>query len=668
MKESKLVKRFLFHGSSFRCFSMISICLLAAFVERAYCQAELEPWGNLRGIRIDGQLMGIETGIRLVGKGWTSINATAKEKQRPLYAREGNAQVVTSHLDSLYFVERVEDKGKGTAVLQIVLTAKAELNMEGAYFVVDLPAVEFPERTVRPIDPKDGMPASGVINADGSTEFIHTSASGVELTTANRQFELKFNEPGLLIARKEKGKPGAGDRIVLYMPVQSGNLHSGDGANRRFTIKASGEIDKDTVGLVLNPALSGRSFDGFGGNFRLQNPAMDPQVIDYCLKNMRVAWGRVEMPWAFWQPDKVSDPIDSAKAGRLNPRVVKAMEMAQRLSKMDIPIILSAWFPPRWAIVGSPNFRPRADGVWGNPLNVDNMSEIYKSIADYIDYLHSHYGVEVKCFSFNESDLGINVRQTAEEHDALIKGLGAYLLGRGLKTKMLLGDNSDANSYSFIDVALADAAARPYIGAISFHSWRGWEKETLQKWAAAATRLDLPLIVAEGSIDAAAWNYPGIFLEPAYALDEINLYVRILSICQPLSILQWQLTSDYSPLTGGGLFGNNAPLAPTQRFWNLKQLASTPKGLSAMPITCDKPNITCAALGNNNKRIFSIHLVNTGATREATLKGLPKKLKMLRLFMTDKDSAMKEGTPVAVTEGEAHFTLGAGSYTTLVSD
>jgi hypothetical protein len=641
---------------------------MIVFTGRAYCQAELEPWGNLRGIRIDGQLMGIETEIRLVGKDWASINTTAKEKQRPKYVREGNAQIVTSHLDSLYFTEKVEDMGKGAAGVQIVLTARADINMDGAYFVVDLPADEFPERTIQPIDPKDGAPKSGMakVDRDGGTEFIHTSAAGVELTTVNRQFKINFDEPGLIIARKETGKRG--DRIVLYMPVQSGDLHNGDGANRRFTIKAAGEIDKEPVSLTLNTTLSGRSFDGFGGNFRLQNPTMDPQVIDYCLKNMRVAWGRVEMPWAFWQPDKVSDPLDSAKAGKLNPRVVKAMEMAQRLGKMDIPIILSAWFPPRWTIVGPPSFRPRADGVWGNPLDKDNLGEIYKSIGDYIDYLRSHYGVEVKFFSFNESDLGINVRQTAEEHDDLIKGLGAYLAGRGLKTKMLLGDNSDANTYSFIDVAMADPAARPYIGAISFHSWRGWEKETLEKWAAAAAKMDLPLIVGEGSIDAAAWNYPGIFQEPTYALDEINLYIRILSICQPLSILQWQLTSDYSPLTGGGLFGNNAPLAPTQRFWNLKQLASTPKGLSAMPITSDRPNITCAALGNNGKRIYSIHLVNTGATREAVLKGLPKKLKTLRLFVTDKESAMKEGAPVLVASGEAHFTLGTGSYTTLVSE
>jgi hypothetical protein len=215
---------------------------------------------------------------------------------------------------------------------------------------------------------------------------------------------------------------------------------------------------------------------------------------------------------------------------------------------------------------------------------------------------------------------------------------------------------------------MADPEARPYIGAISFHSWRGWEKETLEKWANAARKMDLPLIVGEGSIDAAAWNYPAIFSEPTYALQEINLYIRLLAICEPLTILQWQLTSDYSPLIGGGLFGNTGPLAPTQRFWNLKQLASTPKGLLTMPISSDRPDITCAALGNNGKRIYSIHLVNNGATRETTLKGLPKKLKSLRIILTDRERGMKEGAPIPVSDGVARFSLEAGTYTELVSE
>jgi hypothetical protein len=356
-----------------------------------------------------------------------------------------------------------------------------------------------------------------------------------------------------------------------------------------------------------------------------------------------------------------------ADSGKLHPAVKKAMKMAHRLDSMGIPVILTAWFPPAWAVEGKVHFRP-VNGVWGNPLNQDNMDAIYKSIADYILYLKKNYGTEVKLFSFNESDLGINVRITPQQHDDFIKGCGAYFAAHGLQTKMLLGDNSDATTYKFIYPALNDPAAKPYIGAISFHSWRGWDTGTLQRWADAATQLNLPLIVGEGSIDAAASNYPAIFQEQTYALTEINLYTRLLAICQPESILQWQLTADYSPLIGGGIFGNNEPLHPGQRFWNLKQLSITPKGLFAMPITCDGANISAAALGDNNKGVYSIQLVNTGAKRKIVLTGLPDGVKQLQMYITSKELSMKQDGLVKVKHGKAKFKLDATSYTSLISE
>jgi len=295
------------------------------------------------------------------------------------------------------------------------------------------------------------------------------------------------------------------------------------------------------------------------------------------------------------------------------------------------------------------------------------MNAIYKSIADYILYLKTKYGTEIKYFSFNESDLGINIRLTAQDHDDFIKGCGAYFAAHGLKTKMLLGDNSDATTYKFIYPALIDPEAWHYIGAISFHSWRGWDADILQRWADAATKLHVPLIVGEGSIDAAAWNYPDIFREPTYALKEINLYTRLLAICQPQSILQWQLTSDYSPLIGGGIFGNNEPLHPGQRFWNLKQLSITPKRLYAMPISCDQPGISCAAMGDNHKSIYVIHLVNNGAERKINLAGLPARVRQLKIYTTSKELNMKAGEPVIVVNGNANFKIPATSYVTLIS-
>lgn len=640
--------------------SLLSAVILFTTMQ-LFAQAELEPWGNFSGIRIDGQLMEFQTNLCVVRNNWEDINITAKEKQRPHYTRNGYTQTVLTNLDSLYFAEDVTDKGKGIADVNVQLTAKADMVLDGAYISLILPAKNYAVGSMKINDFKKIK-----LSEDSSTlnKYLQTPVVSVQFVYPSRQLKITFQNPVNLIIKKEPDND-----IHVFIPIQKGDIKNGKVVTQNFSIKAAGLIDKKPITIVLNTTKTGRAFDGLGGNFRLQNPKTDPEVIDYCLKNLRVAWGRVEMPWMFWQTDMNTDPIAAAKAGKLNPRVQQSMEMAQRLYKMGMPVILTAWFPPQWAVIGPLHFRPTPDHVWGNPLDHSKTKEIYKSIADYIQYLKDEYGVEIADFSFNESDLGIDIRQTGEEHDELIKGLGSYFVERGLKTKLLLGDNSDATTFQFIVPALNDAATYPYIGAVSFHSWRGWDTPILQKWADAATKIHRPLIVGEGSIDAQASGYPDIFNEPTYALQEINLYVRLLAICQPESILQWQITSDYSLLAGGGVFGDTSEtLHPTQRFWNLKQLASTPKDLKAMPLKIEGDNVSGAALGDNSRGIYVIHLVNNDAERKVTLTGLPKKIKHLRIWVTDKNSAMKKEKSIRVVNGKAVFSLSSTSYTTLQSE
>jgi hypothetical protein len=633
------------------------VITLFIFVNNAWCQAELEPWGNITGIRKHGQLFEFESSIKVINGRHTA--STGKERQRPHYMRNGNDQVVTTNIDSLFFKETVQDKCGGKIKVALNLTAHADEGFNGAYFCMTIPQEIGADNRLRFLGVKD--PLKHFVTAGRNYE---ETAKGVVFNSTYRKYKIKFDEPALVMVKRDtiRGK----NDLQLYITLKLNGVHKGDTVQKIFIIKACGDIDKKPVNLTINITRPGREFDGLGGNFRLQNPKADPQVIDYSLQNLRVAYGRVEMPWRFWQPDRDVDPAASADSGKLHPAVKKAMEMAHRLDSMGIPIILSAWFPPNWAITGKMNFRP-VNGVWGNPLNKENMNAIYKSIADYIVYLKTKYGTEVKLFSFNESDLGINIRLTAQDHDDFIKGCGAYFAAHGLQTKMLLGDNSDATTYKFIYPALNDPAARPYIGAISFHSWRGWDADILEKWADAAKKINVPLIVGEGSIDAAAWNYPDIFQEQTYALEEINLYTRLLAICQPVSILQWQLTADYSPLIGGGIFGNNEPLHPGQRFWNLKQLSITPKGLLAMPVTCDRPDISLAALGDNDKGIYTVHMVNNGTKRKVTLTGLPVGVKQLQIYTTTKKLSMKACGPVKVKDGKVKFKLSATSFTTLIS-
>lgn len=614
--------------------------LLSLFALQAIAQPELEPWGNLTGIRLDGQLMEFESSLRLVGLDGTTL-FTAKEKQTPKYTRDGKTQLVNTHLDSLYFTETVEETGWGMARIKISWTAHADIKMQGVYFSLDLP---------------EGF-------SSGSTMLSGAPITGVKIAGPHQQLDIHLDQSAPVT-----GSIKADRHTRLDIPLLAGDVQKGQSAAFSLSITAAGDIDHTPVHLTINTASPGRRFDGLGGNFRIQNPKTDPEVIAYCLENLRVAWARVELPWRSWQPAIDSDPLDSARAGHLHPAVQKAVDMARTLNEKKIPLIVSAWFPPDWAIQGPIHFRPGPDHIWGNPLNHTNDLAIYKSITDYLVFLREKYRIEVRYFSFNESDLGINVRQTAEEHNALIKGLGAYFKSRGLATKVLLGDNSDATTWSFIDPAMKDPAARPYISMISFHSWRGFDTATLQKWADAATQLQVPVLVGEGSIDAAAWAYPHIFQEPTYALKEISLYTRLLAICQPLSILQWQLTADYSLLAGGGIFGDTSALHPTQRFWNLKQLSMAPPGLFAMPISCDQPNIAVAALGDNAKHRYTFHIVNNGAGREVTLTGLPSKVKTLRVYITSQAESLKEGPALRVFGGQAQFTLPPQSFMTLIGE
>ena len=452
---------------------------------------------------------------------------------------------------------------------------------------------------------------------------------------------------------------------MIYVQLTP-TLKKGSRYSAHIDLHASGTIDRSDALVRMNLQNPGNLFTGFGGNFRLQNPKLDPQVIDYCLNNLRVAYGRVEFPWQLWHPEEGDDPIAEAENGRLNPRVEQSLLMAQRLRAIGMPVILSCWFPPAWAIDGGRESYNRQGGVKAYRLDPQKKAQIYQSMADYLLYAKRHYGVEFAMFSFNESDLGIDVLHTPQEHADFIKEFGAYLAKLNLPTRMLLGDNSDATTFDFILPALNDETTHKYIGAVSFHSWRGCDDATLHKWANAARTLNVPLIVGEGSTDAAAHRYPEIFLESTFALYEINLYTRICAICQPLSILQWQLTSDYSLLRGNGFGGSKGLMRPTQRFFNIKQLASTPADALSIPTTCSKKTVNCAAFGNYTRGEYAVHMVNNGAGCKAVVENIPKGVSHFKVWVTNHTEQMKESI-VPVTDGKVEVYLPPVSFVTLIS-
>ena len=627
-------------------------------------QTEFTTWGNLTGIRIDNQLMEFNTSLALENK-YGNIWATRKEGQNTDFKRtEADKRFTYGMGDNISWSQVITSQKEGQAQLAVSFSSKVDTVINAAYFRVSLPTEFYDSETDFQVKTPDNFKYKDLGLA--AEEALYKGiATGVVVTSSTRKLEITFEKPTELLI---KAKDSANPDFQLNFVLASGRIAADETFANNFSITASGEIDKSPVAIKVFPNQEGEPFDGIGGNFRLQNPKMDPQVIDYSLKNLDVNWSRVELPWRQWQPDENKDPIAEAKNGNIDPKVKASLEMAQRLDKMGIPVILAAWFAPDWAIVGERVRGVNLDGSRGNALDQTKKEAIYKSLTSYLKYLKEEYGVEAKMFSFNESDLGIDVRQTPEEHNMLIKELGKYWESNGFDTKFLLGDTADANGWEFTTLASVDPETQPYIGGVSFHSWRGWTDENMMKWRDIANRVHKPLFIGEGSIDAGAWRYPQIFEEPTYALDEIDVYVKILNQARPLTILQWQLTSDYSPLSGGGIFGNTKDkLYPTQRFFNLKQLGETPDDLKYIPVTSGQKGIRVAAMGNHENGKYAIHIVNMGAIRMVNLSGLPQTLSSLTMYVTNKNKSFEKVETINLKDGSASFALEGASFISLMN-
>src|ERR1039457_4952749 len=482
-----------------------SMILFAAFAGAAFAQPEVMAWGNLTGMRVDGHLLELATSMCVAQPELAGVSCTGREKQQNSYARNGKTETVTIQIRparefrdpqgglgwTMAATEVVEDTGPATAKVDLEFTSPEDANIGGAYLGIELPAAVFSGGSVQLIEP-DPPTAERISLAAGEAEqneYLRATAKGARFVSRTRQIEVLFNQPTQIVIRDDRRKGSYNLQVLIA--IITGKTTAGQTGKNSFAFKVTGELDKNPVEITLGAAHPGQMFDGFGGNFRLQNARTDPQVIDYSLENIRVAWGRVEMPWSIWQPDETADPLAAARAGNVNPRVQQAMEMARRLAQKGMPVIVSAWQAPMWAVLsagggrGNPGGAPRSgtpQAPQRSPLNPEKMARIKDSIAGYLLFLKEKYGVEAAMFSFNESDIGINVLQTAREHEELIKTLGAWFASKGLATKLALGDTSDANPINFIQPAMHDPEAVKYIGAVDFHSWRGCTDELLAQW------------------------------------------------------------------------------------------------------------------------------------------------------------------------------------------
>src|ERR1035437_2014791 len=154
--------------------------------------------------------------------------------------------------------------------------------------------------------PRQKRPTSVALTSASIFPPRCSPAAPCSLSTPRRQIEIMFNEPAGVLVRDDRRKGSYDIQVVLALAT--GKLAAGQPVRKSFALKVTCEVDRNPVEFCIDASRPGQIFDGLGGNFRLQNARTDPQVIQYSLDNLRIAWGRVEMPWSLWHPTEDVDP------------------------------------------------------------------------------------------------------------------------------------------------------------------------------------------------------------------------------------------------------------------------------------------------------------------------------------------------------------------------
>ncbi|MCB0639714.1 MAG: hypothetical protein KDC54_23985, partial [Lewinella sp.] len=268
-------------------------------------QPEVQAWSNITGIRVDGQLLRFESSLRFAFDDWQREWATARERQQSGYLRQGEAQVVQLEMDDFLATQTVRDTDPGQVRIQLTVHTRDTMTLTGAFYHLALPAADFAGAMVELIAPT-ALPLAGQpFLASGPNERLRAYAQGLRVHTARRELVITTPEPLLLVVREDAATGALG----LYFTLRAGSLPKDWQRDFQFDISISGISEAEPAGITLFPAYPGNTFLGLGGNFRLQNMENDPQVIDYCLNNLEVRMGRVELPWDAWHPTDTINPL-----------------------------------------------------------------------------------------------------------------------------------------------------------------------------------------------------------------------------------------------------------------------------------------------------------------------------------------------------------------------
>jgi len=514
------------------------------------------------------------------------------------------------------------------------------LDVESVDYVIDLPRSVFSSWHIEP----SAVPLPQTKPAD--PRFYDETTSGLVLadSKASQRLTIALDQPRRVTITDVWDSAGR-----LYR-IRIGVLHAGPwmmGETLKLGLRLNLESASTGSAAALSVDTSSRlyPFDGFGGNYRVYT---DTPVVDYTLDNLHLSWARFEFKAAAWDRDR--------KATSPGPQLTRDFELMQRVQRMGVPWIISLWSLPE-RFYTDPNQKPF--GTFARQIAPERWPEFLDLLGSYLVYLKTHYGAEPDLFSFNESDLGVNVGFTAETHRDEIKRIGAHLASLGLKTKMLLGDTANPrDSHKFVLAAAADPEAMRFVGAVSVHSWGGGTPAQYGAWGDVGEWLNLPLLVAEAGVDPGA--YKNLTYDSySYGLREAGQFQDLLRYARPRALIYWQFTEDYGLVH----VGPGGAIVPTARFWLMKQFANlTPARSEAVASSSDQPDVLISAFALKDSVV--VHVLNSGPGRDAAFTGLPEGT--WRTVTTTETTGYQEA-PLKVS-GVLKLHLEARSLTTLVRD
>ena len=650
-----------------RTFPIATVLCLSLLIPRlGFGGVEIDGWGDLRGFRIDGELMRVTTSLMMARPDWKETAFSGHWQEQDLHHRQDGATSfysgVISFADgaSLKYEYAITDLGNDSVRFDLAATPRADMDLNGVYFSVSAPLSEYAGAEAKLLEAPPPTTQNAILTtAPSATEkhYLTGRALGVTLAAEHRHLDCRSSSPLDIQVRDTRDKQG--NQVNLMFQLHAGDCKKGQTIRSSFTITESGDADHSPATLSLDATTLGSRFDGIGGNLVW---GVDSPIARYNLDNLHVISARIGMFLTTWAPREVAD-FNSPALDENNKQVVElrqSLEMGRTLARRKTPLIMSLWVVPAWALS---NPDPSDEYAHGRKINPAKWDDLSQAIASYLLFAKRQYGIDVDLFSFNESDLGVTIKLTPEEHRDAIKRLGACFASHGLRTRLLLGDVSNPTPAQFIEATAADSEAMKYVGAISYHSWNGGTPAQLAAWHAAAVRLNLPLLVDEGGMDPEVYHYRFIGDEPWYAFEESALYMDVLALSQPAAILPWQLTPDFALEDIDG-----STLRPTRRFWFLKQLSeTTPAGSLNCRITGNCPSLHSAAFFDAISGGYVLHIVNTGASRPVTISGIPAQVRMFDICLTDVNHAFEKSDSTAVSNGSATFQIPPMCFMTLTS-